>query len=318
MPNPLTQNSERSAATVVTTQTAIGQALSLRSRLGRFLWFVILLTLLFSKALVGLVIHAANSNLHSYILLVPIISTYLLYIRRSQLPTTYSSSPPLAAILSVAGLVALAFAVNLAGGGGSNDSLTLTVLAFVCLIAAGGFLFLGRKWMAAAAFPFAFLFFAVPIPDNLAAMLETGSKLASTEAADLFFNMTGTPVLREGTIFQLPDIVIQVGQECSGIRSSVVLVLTSLVGANLFLQNPWRRVALVAFVIPLGILRNGFRIWVIGTLCIDFGPQMVHSIIHRRGGPVFFTLSLIPFFVLLWWLHRGEERKQQTPKAIVR
>ena len=31
---------------------------------------------------------------------------------------------------------------------------------------------------------------------------------------------------------------------------------------------------LVAFVIPLGILRNGFRIMVIGLLCIHIGPQM--------------------------------------------
>ena len=31
-------------------------------------------------------------------------------------------------------------------------------------------------------------------------------------------------------------------------------------GIYLFLNSPWRRLVLVAFVIPLGILRNGFRI----------------------------------------------------------
>jgi exosortase/archaeosortase family protein len=72
------------------------------------------------------------------------------------------------------------------------------------------------------------------------------------------------------------------------------------------LKSPWRRVALVAAVIPLGIIRNGFRVWVIGTLCIRFGPGMIHSIIHRRGGPAFFVLSLIPLFLLLWWLRRDE------------
>ena len=55
--------------------------------------------------------------------------------------------------------------------------------------------------------------------------------------------------------------------------------------------------ALVAFVIPLAILRNGFRILVIGLLCVNVGPQMIHSLIHRRGGPLFFMLSLIPFFL---------------------
>jgi len=63
---------------------------------------------------------------------------------------------------------------------------------------------------------------------------------------------------------------------------------------------------LVAVVIPLGILRNGFRIFVIGALCVHFGPQMINSPIHRRGGPLFFALSLIPLFLLLWWLRRGD------------
>src|SRR5467141_474838 len=167
-------------------------------------------------------------------------------------------------------------------------------LSFVCFVGAGGFFFLGRKWMTAAAFPFAFLIFMVPMPDRVADFLETASKLASTEAASMFFNISGTPVLRDGTLFHLPNITIEVAQECSGIRSSWVLFITGILAANLFLKTRWRRFALVAFVIPLGILRNGFRILVIGLLCVNVGPQMIHSLIHRRGGPAFFMLSLIP------------------------
>jgi len=136
--------------------------------------------------------------------------------------------------------------------------------------------------------------------------LETASKLASAEAASLFFNIAGTPVLRDGTVFQLPNITIEVAQECSGIRSSWVLFITSLLASNLFLKSTWRRAVLVCFVLPLGIVRNGFRVWVIGMLCIYLGPQMIHSIIHHRGGPIFFALSLIPLFLLLWWLRRAD------------
>ena len=160
--------------------------------------------------------------------------------------------------------------------------------------------------MAAAAFPFAFLIFMVPLPDGIVDLLETASKLASAEAAALFFSIAGTPVLRDGTVFQLPGIVIQVAQECSGIRSSWVLFITSLLASYLFLRSPWRRAVLVLLVIPLAILRNGFRILVIGLLCVQVGPQMIHSVIHHQGGPIFFALSLIPLFLLLWWLRRGE------------
>jgi exosortase C (VPDSG-CTERM-specific) len=197
-----------------------------------------------------------------------------------------------------------------------NDSLALTTFSFVCLLVAGGFFFLGRRWMAEAAFPVAFLIFMVPLPDRIVDGLETASKLASAEAADLFFSIAGLPVLRDGVVFQLPGIVIEVAQECSGIRSSWVLFITGLVAAHLFLKSPWRRTILVAFVIPLGILRNGFRIMVIGLLCVHMGPHMIHSPIHKRGGPLFFTVSLIPLFLLLWWLRSSEMRTSRgEPKV---
>jgi exosortase C (VPDSG-CTERM-specific) len=187
-----------------------------------------------------------------------------------------------------------------------NDYLSLTGLSFVCLVTAGGFLFLGRKWMSAVAFPMAFLVFMAPLPDRVLHFLETASQMASTEAAAMFFAIAGTPMLRNGAVFQLPGIAIEVARECSGIRSSWVLFITTLAASYLFLKSPWRRAVLITFVIPLAIVRNGFRIWVIGMLCVEFGPQMIHSFIHRQGGPLFFALSLIPLFLLLRWLRRGE------------
>ena len=34
---------------------------------------------------------------------------------------------------------------------------------------------------------------------------------------------------------------------------------------------------------------------------------MIDSPIHHRGGPLFFALSLVPLFLLLWWLRRQEQ-----------
>jgi exosortase len=160
--------------------------------------------------------------------------------------------------------------------------------------------------MAAAAFPIGFLLFTVPLPDRVLHFLETISQLASTEAAAIFFAIAQTPMLREGAVFHLPGIAIEVAQECSGIRSSWVLFITTVAASFLFLQSPWRRAFLIAFVIPLAILRNGFRIWVIGLLCVELGPQMIDSPIHHYGGPLFFALSLVPLSLLLWSLRLSE------------
>ena len=276
-----------------------------------FLAFGALLAVIFAKPLLSLAIHVAGSDLHSHVLLVPFISVYLVYIQRDRLPKADISSPGWAVGSFTAGLVTLATAWGFVPSTGflsHNDYLALMTLAFLCFLVMGAFLFLGRKWMAAAVFPFAFLIFMIPLPDRAADLLETASKLASAEAANWFFQLFRIPFFRDGAVFQLPGITIEVAQECSGIRSSWVLFITSLLASHLFLRNPWRRVGLVTVVIPLGILRNGFRIFVIGALCVHFGPQMIHSGIHRRGGPLFFALSLIPLFLLLWWLRRGEKR----------
>ena len=276
--------------------------------------FAIVLLAAFARPLLALVNYAAGSELYSYILLVPFVSAYLLYLRRDQLPKTLVTDVPLAVVSLSAGLGVLVLIYWLdfvRQRPSDNDRLALLTLSFLCFLAAGGFFFFGRGWMRAAAFPLAYLIFMVPMPDAMADALETASKYASAEVANLFFHLSGTPFLRAGVIFQLPNITIEVAQECSGIRSSWVLLMTSILAANLFLKTRWRRFALVAFVIPLAILRNGFRILVIGLLCVNVGPQMIHSLIHRRGGPLFFMLSLIPLFLLLWWLRKGDVRSRQ-------
>ncbi len=264
----------------------------------------------FAKALYSLALHAAASNLHSHILLIPLICGYLIYIRREQLPARQRSAR-MAAVAIVVSLTVVGVAFFLKGHRNisNNDYLALMAFGFVSYMWSAGLFFLGRKWMWEAAFPAAFLLFIIPLPDRAVDLLETGSKLASAEAANLFFELTGTPILRDGTIFQLPGIVLEVAQECSGIRSSWVLFITSILASNIFLKSQWRRAALVVFVIPLGIIRNGLRILVIGLLCVHVGPHMIHSVIHRRGGPLFFALSLVPLFLFLWWLRRGEPRR---------
>ena len=64
------------------------------------------------------------------------------------------------------------------------------------------------------------------------------------------------------------------------------------------------------FVIPLAVLRNGFRIFTVGEMCVNFGPQMINHWIHRKGGPIFFGLSLVPLFLLLLALYRFENRQR--------
>jgi exosortase C (VPDSG-CTERM-specific) len=275
-------------------------------RIGACVGWIVAATVAFGQQLITLMLYASESGLFSYIPLVPVVSGYLLFIRRRSLETAYRSSIGAAVILGGIGVATLAAGIAWRDSLSVNDGLALMALAYLSIVAAGGFLFLGSKLMAAATFPVAFLIFMVPLPDAVVNLLETASVIGSADVSAWLFRITGTPLVRDGATLMLPGIVLEVAQECSGIRSSWVLFITSLLASNLFLKRPWRRIVLVAFVIPLAIVRNGFRILVIGLLCVHVGPHMADSFIHRQGGPLFFVLSLGPLFLLLVWLRRQE------------
>jgi exosortase C (VPDSG-CTERM-specific) len=261
----------------------------------------------FFEPLATILAIAIGNDLHSYIPMVPVISGYLLYTKPRK-DVAYRTSVRAALVMGAIGAASVAAASGLGVDLSANDNLSLMVLAYLSFVVATGFLFLGSEWMRAAAFPVAFLIFMIPLPDAVVNRLELALVAASADAASWMFRLTGTPMIQEGTILTLPGIVLEVARECSGIRSTVVLVITSVLAANLFLQGTTRRIALVAMVIPLAIARNGFRILVIGLLCVHIGPHMSDSFIHHRGGPIFFVLSLIPLSLFLFWLRRHDKR----------
>lgn len=270
--------------------------------------FVLVLVLGFGGVWGHWLVQAWQVPLHSHVVLIPLVSGWLLRQRRADLPQPGRAG--WAGVAAGLGLAAICFAMlaRMAGRLSADDRLALQVTAFLGLLVAGGSGILGGRWMRAAAFPFGFLVFMIPLPDGLTAAIERGLMRASAALVHRLFEWSGIPVFRDGQVLQIPGMTLEVVQECSGIRSTWVLLITAVLAAHLFLVTPWRRVLFVAVVLPLGILRNATRILVLGLLCVHVGPEMIDSWIHHQGGPVFFVAALVPLLVLAWWLRRGELR----------
>lgn len=275
------------------------------------------LAVLFSLPLFRLARFAIGDELHSYIVLIPALTLYLIHLRRGKLPSVAASQIP-AAIFFLGGLAVLAWHW-FAPRAFPADNLMQTTLAFLLLLTAVGFWFLGASFLRAILFPFSLLVFMIPLPEAMRDALESFLQHGSAAVAGWMFTLAGLPVLQDGLAFKLPGITLRVAPECSGIHSTMVLCITSLVAANMFLRSPIRRAALCLVVLPLALLRNGFRVFVLGELCAHLGAHMIDSPIHHRGGPLFFVLSLVPFFLMLWWLRRSElagEKARQKPAAV--
>lgn len=270
--------------------------------------FILLLTAVLSPWLVPLFAYSRGEELHSHIILIPFVSLFLLQSIRGALPWEKAQCSWWLLLPLALGVAALALRSGIPSLG-ENDSYSLVAFAYVSFLCVGALGTLGREWFGKALFPFAFLLFMIPLPDGVARLMEDGLVLASAEVADLLFALFGTPVFRQGPVFQLPGIVIEVARECSGIRSTWVLFITSVLASGLFLRTPWRRVVLVALVFPLGILRNGIRVVVISLLCVHYGARMIDSWVHHKGGPYFFAVTLVFFIVALWLLKRGDRRR---------
>ena len=293
---------------------------NLRRQFAWFACFLFGLTLAFGKPLLAMLKYSWLTDLHSHAALIPFISVYLIWLQHDRVRQTSCASPALAIAPLAAGLVALKAILvpsDQLTAAQPNDYLALTTFCYLCFLWAGALLFLGGHFFRQHLFPLVFLAFMVPLPTIAENAVEMFFQHTSADAAHGLFKLAGLTFYREGLVFDLPGISIRVAQECSGIRSSLVLFITSLLAGHLFLKTYPRRVALAIFVIPLAIVRNGFRIFTIGMLCVYVSPDMIDSPIHHRGGPVFFALSLIPFFLLLLWLRRGELRRRtdSSPQA---
>lgn len=278
----------------------------------KFAALLALLLLGFAKPLFGWANFAVHDELFSYVLLIPFVSVYLVWLQRKRLAPAPSSSSQRGLLVLGIGL-ALLLGYWLSSPAGfvmsASSSLTWTTLSFYICFLGVCFLTFSSQTLQQLAFPLGFLAFIVPFPDWLTDWLTTFLQHTSALAAHLFFTLTGMPVFRQDLVFQLPGMRLEVAPECSGIHSTLALLILSLLAGQVFLRSPWSRTVLALAVIPLGILRNGFRIWTIGELCVHISPAMINSPIHRRGGPIFFLASLIPLFLLLVYLRKLDSNR---------
>ena len=158
-------------------------------------------------------------------------------------------------------------------------------------------------------FPLVFLFWLVPIPSFVLNKVVEFLQAESAVAARLMFSLTGVPVSQQGFALSIPGVNIEVARECSSIRSSVMLLVASMVLAQVSLRSPWSKALVIAATVPLSVAKNALRIVTLSMLGTRVDPGFLTGRLHHQGGIVFFMISLAVLVLLLWILRRAEERR---------
>src|SRR5215472_2602327 len=247
-----------------------------------FSGWVVLSVLLFLGPVLALVRLALSQDDHSHLVIIPLLSAILLYLERDMLPSQPS-------------------------GDKSPGAISLLLAAGIALGLHYGVF--GKAGLRAAYFPFFFLLLMVPIPNFLLDRIIFFLQQGSAWIAGVLFDIAGVPALREGLVFHLAKVSIEVAKECSGIRSSMALFIVALLVAHFGLRNFWNKVFFVVFGLFLMILKNGVRIATLTLLAVYVNPDFLFGRLHHQGGVVFFLLALLLLLPVLFFLQRTEAKK---------
>lgn len=255
----------------------------------------------YGPILVGMVLQWWNVSFYSYAFLIPVVSAYLVWIRRDQLLALVPQPHYMGgAILLGAGILALL--IGQAGGikALQQVSLLITLPGMVLWL-------FGKAVLRALWLPISFLWFMLPIWEVLADPLHVPFQVFSANLGVMFLRGVGIPVFQDGVFIYLPNITLEVARACSGVNYLIAVLATSIPLATIVLTAVWKRVVLVLLAMAVSALANSLRVALIGMLAYYDLSGDLHGPYHILHG-VF--VSLIGYGVIfggLWVLSRGQQ-----------
>jgi len=249
-----------------------------------------------------------KSEYYSHIALIPLVSIYLIYIKRKEIFVNVN-------YLFIVGIPILLLGIALFLGRflwgtqlDKNNYASLINFSIFIFINGAFILLYGMRAYRSALFPLLFLIFTVPIPtplmDNIIHFLQVGS----TEFTNLLFLASGVPFVRDGFAFHLPNISVEVAKQCSGIRSGMAIFIVAILAGYMFLKSYWKIIFLVICAVLIAMFKNGIRIFTLSLLGNYVDPRILSSSLHREGGIPFFIVALLLLAPILFFLRRSEKK----------
>ncbi|MFZ0955746.1 MAG: exosortase/archaeosortase family protein [Candidatus Sulfotelmatobacter sp.] len=187
-----------------------------------------------------------------------------------------------------------------------DERLTANMLALVVWWVGSFVLCFGTRLSRSLLFPLGFLLLVVPLPRFLLDGIVAWLQQASAFAAHCMFSIARVPVTQNGVLLDIPGLTVEVAKECSSIRSSSMLLVTTMILAQLLLRTSWRKWLAILVAIPVSVAKNGLRIFTIAMLGTRVDPSYLTGKLHHKGGIVFFSIGLGCMFFVLWILQRNE------------
>jgi exosortase len=222
---------------------------------------------------------------------IPLISAYLLWNRRHLL----AKAPVEGSWVGLA-LVILALGMLVIGSLG-GESFVARLSLPVALLGAVLFL-LGTRVARQAWVAIAYLAFMIPLPYLTLKVLTYQSRLFDAGLTANALDWLGVPVLRDGVMLQLPNMTLEVADECSSVPAIAALLALGAAYAQLQARPTWMRAVLTLAAAPLGLLSNIIRLILTSLGAYYLGPIVLNNLIHKFNGTTVFLATVVLLVVL--------------------
>jgi len=271
------------------------------------IWLAVTM-IIFSRPLRSWLSYSLADEDASHLPIIPLLAVFVVFLERGTIFRNVANDRTIPAALVTCSLVICTIVTWMGKSWLSVDRLSGYMLGLVLLWLAGFIALFGRSASRKASFSLIFLFLMVPFPQPILDRLIYFLQKGSAEVASILFDLSGVPVLRDGFKFHLAHVSIEVARECSGIRSSMALIILALLVVHFRLDTLWKKLFFIAVGILVMVLKNGIRIFTLTLLASYVDPGFLYGRLHREGGVVFFLLGLLILAPVLWLLERNEPR----------
>jgi exosortase len=198
-----------------------------------------------------------------------------------------------------------------------NDYLSLMTFSALMIWLGLFVLFYGFGTFRKAAFPLLFLLCMVPLPTFLLNAFVLLLQKGSAETVNAIFHLLGLQMTRDGYTFHFPRLSIEIWENCTGIRASIALLITSIVASHLFLVTGWARTLLILSSIPITIVKNALRIAVLSLIGVHVDEGVFDSHLHNvAGGALFFIFALFLLWTVIMILNRVDSPLDKEKKSM--
>lgn len=231
-----------------------------------------------------------TDSYYSHGFLVPLVFLFLIWTKREELKKSKIAPLTLGLFLLIPALllhlIAYRWGINFISG-------------FSFIIALFGLLLylFGRDVTRHLTFALCFLVFMMPLPQVMIIHISFKMKIFAAQVATSIIKLFNIPSVRTGSIVQLPNTSLTIGDPCSGLRSLISLTALGALYAYLAKISKIRKIILFLFSIPLALFANAIRIVLLLIVAFIYGSEVATGKFHDFSGFLLFVIALIGLII---------------------